>query len=54
MDKLKIDNFNNCLRISPILDYVRIVVIDEGQIIEAGSPECLMKRMDSFTNLIIT
>lgn len=48
MDKQKIDNFNNCLRISFVLDYVRIVVIDEGQIIEVGSLESLMNRMDNF------
>ena len=33
-------------RLDTILDYDRIVVIDEGQIIEVGSPESLLKKED--------
>ncbi|XP_078362107.1 ATP-binding cassette sub-family C member 4-like [Oculina patagonica] len=33
-------------RLDTILDYDRIVVIDEGQIVEVGSPESLLKNED--------
>ncbi|KAL9980575.1 hypothetical protein ACROYT_G009180 [Oculina patagonica] len=33
-------------RLDTILDYDRIVVIDEGQIVEVGSPESLLKKED--------
>ena len=33
-------------RLDSILDYDRIVVIDEGQIVEVGSPESLLKQQD--------